>query len=413
MVEYPFTAFDVINLLNLHTKNSNFSNKNDIYVNCPFCNDTKGKLNIHLQRGVFRCNRCNKSGNLITLYADLCGVSNKQAYKNICESISYKILPEIIYNKINSFETIPCASLEIKHKTYTEMLSLLTLSNEDKNNLVNRGLSENQIQECQYKSTPSYNKNLWIASKLLDRGCILKGVAGFYQTESGQWTANFSQFCKGILIPILTVSGKIQGLQIRLNHKFKDGTKYIWFSSGNKNKGISSESPIHFIGNPSDKVIYLTEGALKASVAYYLSGKRKTFLAVAGVNQYKRLGETLSILKKNGLKYIVESYDMDKFTNEHVANACKDSLKLIYQLGFEPYSLIWNINYKGIDDFLYEFIKSGSNSLNQFCTIHIKWNKYVGNYQYIKQILESKEILKLLDLEKKAKFEAVSFFLKK
>jgi len=127
--------------------------------------------------------------------------------------------------------------------------------------------------------------------------------------------------------------------------------KYIWFSSSEKDGGTGAGSPTHFIGDPADEVVYITEGPLKATVAHILSGK--TFAAVAGVNQYVALEELLERLKANGTKTIVETYDMDKLENPHVENGCLKLIELCVKHGFEVKRLRWDPAYKGIDDLLY------------------------------------------------------------
>ena len=55
MTGFDYDITDVANLLRLHKRRGN-------YYDCPFCGDTKGRLNINPAKNVFRCNRCDKSG---------------------------------------------------------------------------------------------------------------------------------------------------------------------------------------------------------------------------------------------------------------------------------------------------------------------------------------------------------------
>ena len=64
MTGFDYDITDVANLLRLHKRRGN-------YYDCPFCGDTKGRLNINPAKNVFRCNRCDKSGGMLQLYADL------------------------------------------------------------------------------------------------------------------------------------------------------------------------------------------------------------------------------------------------------------------------------------------------------------------------------------------------------
>ena len=58
----------------------------EIDVDCPLCDDHKGKMNLNLQKNVFRCNRCGESGGMLNLYAKAYGVDIKTARKEIIEA---------------------------------------------------------------------------------------------------------------------------------------------------------------------------------------------------------------------------------------------------------------------------------------------------------------------------------------
>lgn len=183
----------------------------------------------------------------------------------------------------------------------------------------------------------------------MQKECVLDGVPGFYTKKDNTYGIHFSKYSSGILIPVMSMDGRIEGFQIRLDQP-KDDKKYIWFSSSNQFRGTSVGGPVHFIGDPADKTVYVTEGALKASIAYSFSGK--TFVAVAGVSHYKALEPVFRQLKHNGTTQIVEAYDMDKYTNIHVEKACMEMISLANQAGLEVHRLKWNEKYKGIDDWL-------------------------------------------------------------
>lgn len=81
--------------------------------------------------------------------------------------------------------------------------------------------------------------------------------------------------------------------------------------------GVTSGNPIHFVGDPCARVVYVTEGALKADIAHALTGR--TFVATVGVNNTMGLDELFSFLHRNGTEEIIEAEDMDKYSNEHVS----------------------------------------------------------------------------------------------
>ena len=157
-------------------------------------------------------------------------------------------------------------------------------------------------------------------------------------------------------IPAIGIDGLIRGMQILLDVPFKDkddppekaGTKYIWLSSSTKNMGVTSGSPVHFIGNPFARTIYVTEGILKADIAHVLLNR--SFVAVAGANNVAQLGPLFGLLAQNGTELIIEAHDMDKYSNEMIAKGSSKIYLLARQQGMECRRLTWNPNYKGIDD---------------------------------------------------------------
>lgn len=85
---------------------------------------------------------------------------------------------------------------------------------------------------------------------MLGNGCMLEGVPGFYTRLDNTYDINFYSALSGILIPIRSIEGKIQGFQIRVDRPI-NGNKYIWFSSviwNEKFKGIDD-----WLKNKSEK----------------------------------------------------------------------------------------------------------------------------------------------------------------
>lgn len=267
MSGFNYDITDVVHLLQLRVRHKNSSSMD---VNCPFCGETKGKMNVNLQKNVFRCNRCDASGGMLELYGRLHGVSSAEANRQIREALgkgeyrtNYQVAPKkepvVIFNA-------ELADADVIDRTYQEMLSLLTLNDKHQEDLKKRGLTEEQIEIQRYRSVPLFGiKNM--VQKLLESGQTVKGVPGFYEDQDGKWTINFSSKNSGILIPIQSPEGKIQGFQIRLD-QVMEGRKYIWLSSVKFKNGVSSGSPVHVIGNLDAEQIYLTEGALKLLLSF-------------------------------------------------------------------------------------------------------------------------------------------------
>lgn len=307
MSGFDYDIKDVAQILRLTVRHKN---SNSMDVDCPFCGKPK-KLNINTVKNVYRCNYCDEHGGMLQLYARLYNVSTSEANLQIREALNRGEYRED-YNKA-VYETkevtnSTLASREVIHQTFDEMLSLLSLNPKHLEDLEKRGLTKQQIEEQRYRSVPLFGIRK-LVKDLLEKGCTLRGVPGFYQDKEGVWSVHFTSKNSGILIPIVSLEGYIQGFQIRLDH-VTDSRKYIWLSSVNYESGVSSGSPVHVIGNLDVETVYITEGALKGTIAHYLSGN--TFVCVAGVNQYRNLKPVLQELQKRKLKYICEAYDMDK-----------------------------------------------------------------------------------------------------
>lgn len=85
MSGFSYDITDVVHLLQLRVRHKNSSSMD---VNCPFCGETKGKMNVNLQKNVFRCNRCDASGGMLELYGRLHTVD--------CGNTRYKCMHDCI-----------------------------------------------------------------------------------------------------------------------------------------------------------------------------------------------------------------------------------------------------------------------------------------------------------------------------
>lgn len=356
--DFPFNIQDVAALLRLEIRRPS---GNGVYVNCPICGDRRGKMRLDYDSDFWRCNYCGESGGMLALYAKVHGVSNSDAYREICEALGradsgpdYK--PAERAKAAATVEQSPPAAIQEIHQTFSVLLSMLSLSEKHRQALRERGLSDGQIDDLGYKSTPPRCLCKSYAERLLRQGCIIKGVPGFYLDEDGKWTVKFHQRTAGVLIPVKGIDGLIRGLQIRLDVPIKDkddppeksGTKYLWLSSSNKTGGVSSGAPLHFVGDPNARTVYVTEGALKSDVAHLLMDR--TFIAIAGANNTAQLDPLFALLAQSGTELIIEAHDMDKYRNEQVAGGASKIYLMARSHGMNCRRLTWNPNYKGIDD---------------------------------------------------------------
>ncbi|AST57751.1 DNA primase [Thermoanaerobacterium thermosaccharolyticum] len=243
---------------------------------CPFCGDSEnpqhGHLVLNIVKDAYHCTRCGEKGFAIGLYARLRGISNSQAFKELMN-----MAPETPKIEFKQVPQSPIASINERDKVYRAFLNKLKLEGEHLQNLIKRGLSWQEIGQNMYKSVPQDEKERQrICKELVNEGYNLKGIPGFYKDNN--WT--FVDY-KGFLIPVKDVQGRIQGLQVRLDFGSK---RYLWFSAHDKPCGTRAYAWIGVSGILSKNVI-ITEGALKADIAHYLS--RFTFISVPGVNSIR------------------------------------------------------------------------------------------------------------------------------
>lgn len=342
-----FSMSQVVSLLNLPGPPGG---RSAYYIQCPCCDDSPRKkhLNINLKKEVFRCPKCGVNGGIFDLYALYTGVPRDKVRKALVESLGTpeirkpepkKPLPEDVPES-------PLADIDIRHATYTALLSKLSLQPDHWNNLIGRGFSQKDIVDSRYKTTPVVGMST-IARQLQSEGLCLAGVPGFYRTETGSWT--FIQEKRGILIPVRDRQGRIQGLQIRRDNVSK--RKFRWISSSFQLEGCGAVGWTHLSGPVRPRII-LTEGPMKADVIHALTGM--TVLAVPGVNALTQLEVALKDLRNEGLEEIKTAFDMDFATNHHVQNGYNDLLRLLERMGFRYGTYLWDARYKGLDDYIWE-----------------------------------------------------------
>lgn len=322
--------------------------RREVEASCPFCGDHgKGKFHLSLNTATdqFRCNLCGASGNSITLYARLNGVSNKQAFQELRGGGNVYPIPRQPTPQHTEQERQP-VSLEERHAAYSAMLEHLTLLDKHRDNLLERGLNEDRIQRNKYRSMPETEQGRrLLASLLRSRGFDLLGVPGF-RTYYGDWTLAGPN---GFLIPVRNKEGLIQGLKIRLDDTNDPGRKYRWLSSRDMINGTRSYSWVHVTGDTSSKRAYLTEGPLKGDVASFLAHDA-LFVCIGGVNALNGLTDTLRSLN---VTEVVEAMDMDQNTKPEVRNAILSMRKEVQAVKRWKYTkYTWDPAYKGVDDYL-------------------------------------------------------------
>ena len=360
MVEIHIT--DIIPLIGIPVP----PNGRPVYnISCPCCDDNPRKkhLNINLNKDVFCCPRCHFSGGVFDLYSYYSGVDRKHAREVLMEKLGLKDSGpsyegsnqkqerRTITRPILQEIELPLTDIDARHETYAALLGKLSLASDHRENLLSRGLTDEQIRTFGYKTMPVVGFSA-LAKQLQAEGYYLGGVPGFYHTKEGAWT--FVQERRGILIPARDQDGKIQGLQIRLD-KIKKG-KFRWISSIGKQDGCKAEGWTHMIGNPKPTVL-LTEGPLKADVIHYITGQ--TVIAVPGVNSLKHLKETLEYLQSQGTTKVMTCFDMDYLKNPHVRDGYYNLANILAEVGIEYGTYLWDPQFKGLDDYVWHCRKEG------------------------------------------------------
>lgn len=359
--DFPFTIMDVASLLRLNIRRE--GGRRVVYADCPVCGDRRGKMALYPELNTWRCWHCGEHGGMLRLYAMVCHTSTQAAYREICDILAQDGFAAGTASASLAGKTSPKdvsadkAPDEEIHRTLTALLSLLALTPAHREHLRTvRGLTDRDIDGFGFKSTPTFRLCRTLTERLIRQGCRVQGVPGFYVDDYGKWTVKFYTRTSGILIPLRGVDGQLRGIQIRLDHPLrnkgdppnKQGAKYLPLTSTGKNQGVSSGCPIHFVGSPHARTVYVTEGALKADIAHALTGR--TFAAISGANNTNGLDELLAFLRRNGTEEIIEAEDMDKYRNVEVNCGAAAVYRLARKNGMTCRRLNWNPNYKGIDD---------------------------------------------------------------
>lgn len=328
-----FDIGDVADLMGIER----LGNGDSFGVVCPYCGDARGKMDFCIRKGgrlmnTFHCFHCDAGGNMLTLYADLNGLTGKdrckRAYREISEKLRMRPASSDCRHgaekrkagRVQQAAVSSRASAEAVDTAYRELLSMLQLSAEHERKLVERGLSREQIDILQARSIP-VQEGERLARMLLFRGILVKGIPGFYKNARKNWSIAFPK-STGILFPIPDENGRYCGIQMRMD-EVRNGRKYLWLSSGKYPEGVSSGSPAAFWGNMDSKEIAVTEGGLKAYCAWCFS--QKPFIGLPGVGQAKSVEDFLRKNAASGLT-LLECMDMDKFmdvTCDRSGNQCE------------------------------------------------------------------------------------------
>lgn len=385
MAGLSFNIVQVANLLGLIPKNGDIPASGSYNVKCPICGDYK--LNININKGVWRCAHCEEHGGTLSLYTRFAyGAQSyskelgQRALADIEQRIGIKHLQFFSNDFVKDTTSLSDETLDNFYSKLLEMPEL-KLNDDHKNKLKERGFSETDITMYQYRTLPTelhikwnrfqilqdFNKNnvsklfedypnlKRIGIKRILSGIVIgeyftqklkmipEDVPGFFKIGN-YWYFNYFP---GMLIPLRNWKHQIVGFQI---YTGVPKYKYITLSSRGFDKGVSGGSRLHFsILNAElnqNTTVYLTEGPLKADCSLSLISNRKNiaFAALLGVNSLNDLKRVLPQLKEMKIKAIVDTLDMDKCTNIHVINAWEKIHRLITAQKIPCKRLFWDLD---------------------------------------------------------------------
>jgi len=280
--------------------------------------------------------------NLHTAYEELCKIFGPDGSEPVHK---YKRKPRPI-------ETVelPIASAEVRDNTYSNLLSLLTLCPTHQSALKERGLKSEEMERLCYRTTPTTRLKR-IVTELLERGCILDGVPGFYcQKDSGQWVLDIRG--SGIMLPDRNLLGQIEAIQVRLDKVYNQ--KFYNLTSVDQYYGTQSKCCPHYVGvHEGDEVVCLTEGVMKSDLAYSFaqgSPYECGFVGLTGIPSYSQYERALEELDSIGVKRINVMVDSDYQVKEEVRKARDRYIEMGAAAGFEMAPITWTQKRKGVDD---------------------------------------------------------------
>ena len=384
----------VVDHFGLERKKKNSHGNISFVVRCPFCGHLS--MDVNTEKNSYNCFHCNTGAGVLDLYSRIrFGTPCETGAQGNSSKIFFALREELgavsydySASKRDSGKILPAADDQL-HRVYSELLALpeLALTGKHRKNLLNRGLSDEDIMAGQYGSMISATELLkisglsaWardtyaannmaaekeknsitqkmkdetilagmiIAKRLVDKGVSLTRVPGFYKLAN-TWVFRGSE---GMLIPTRNIKGMIVGMQTRRDAKNAGAMRYMTLSSKGLNGGPTEKiARTHFpLRNASitkATSIVLTEGPLKSDVALKLiRGKVKdvAFIAIQGVNNISDLkSNILPTLKAAGVQSIYMALDMDKICNINVNKASKNIEDVLAINGFTVNVLLWD-----------------------------------------------------------------------
>jgi hypothetical protein len=368
-------------------------NSHGYTIDCPFCAknglkpDTHHKYDVNVYKNTGHCMRCGAGHGTIGLHQAL---SKKRISQDEAKADLYKRwegLPSDVQVELSKVQEkleeerkkqLYPAPIEIRDEVYRTFLNELSLSKRHHDDLIARGLTEEEIVDGMYKTVPALGM-LTFGEKSFSyevRDSLSRhkqwGIPGFYDIRTDKPKVVYCD--PGYFVPVRDEFGLISGMQIRYDplpdyapeDKKERWAKYKWFTSNYRDKkdgcAASGCENIHYATKflTAPKSVILTEGVLKADVASRLAGRigkdgkpipPVPVLGLVGVYNYENLAEELNKLKTYGLEKVELAVDMDYREKVQVKQAMQNIEDIITKQGLKCHVFKWDPQYKGIDDF--------------------------------------------------------------
>lgn len=316
---------------------------------CPAHDDTHPSLDIIIQEDGHvqlhcRSSRCSLASILLAA-----GLTPDDLYPDPDDETILDADPSVIEGDLAVppvDSLLDDAHFILRDQTYCSLLQQLPLEGSHRENLLRRGLTDNEIDSGGYGSINFANRNqalTQLRSEFSD--AELLSVPGFVGGDDGEIT--MAGPAQGLVVPVNDVQGRIIALKVRLDVVQENRGKYCSISGGGgESCGIPTHVPLGIQGPISE--VRVTEGELKADAATVLSGIPT--IGIPGVGNWHPV---LSVLHELGAETVRVAFDADHATKPHVAQQLVNFVEALRDAGFEVVLETWDLAVaKGIDDLL-------------------------------------------------------------
>lgn len=219
------------------------------------------------------------------------------------------------------------ADVPTRDAVYRALITACPLSADHREGLLRRGLDAPSVEARGY-ATLAHGAGARARVVAQLRG-LLGGDSSIPDGIPGLYRGDLPDGIAGMLVPVRDLTGAIVAMKVR-----RDGARdprYLWLSSSSAG-GASSGAPSHVplgvaehvaaariasaTGARPEVVVRITEGELKADIAFALSGVPT--LSIPGAGAWRSAVDHLRALHPDVVRL---AWDADARTNEHVAAA--------------------------------------------------------------------------------------------